>query len=224
MFGRLRSGVRWCLQCKHRGSEFTLSTKIAAKPDLQQRLVTAALELLGQDGTESISLRAVARSAGVSAMAPYRHFPDKEALLAAVAARGFEALRGELQTADRAAASGSALVAQAVAYVGFAVANPALFRLMFGPPRAGAYPKLRGAGEAAFDVLASRVASEAKPDAREPLTLGCWALVHGMALLFLDGQLAGRTPASPGDVTRGVAEAMLGATIAGQAFDRGAQV
>ena len=169
--------------------------------------------LLGQTGADALSLRAVARAAGVSAMAPYRHYPDKEALLAAVAERGFAALRAALQAADRAAEQagppGDALVAQAVAYVGFALANPALFRLMFGPPRAGAHPGLRDAGDAAFGVLADRVASAAAPAQRGALTLGCWALVHGLACLHLDGQLAGEAGESAAELTRGVAEAML---------------
>ena len=160
-------------------------------------------------GSDEISLRAVARAAGVSAMAPYRHFPDKAALLAAVAARGFAGLRVALQAADDAAEPGGALVAQAVAYVDFALRNPALFRLMFGPPREGDHPALRKAGGTAFSVLAGRVAAESGPDERDALTLGCWALVHGLASLMLDGQLAGEARGPPTDLARRVATAML---------------
>ncbi len=174
---------------------------------LPARLVTCALELLAQDGTDAISLRAVARAAGVSAMAPYRHFPDKEALLASVAARGFERLRAALRTADDVAPADDKLVSLAVAYVSFAVQNPALFRLMFGPPRAGSHPELGDAGQSAFSVLAERVAAEADPASRHALTLGCWALVHGLASLFLDGQL--HEPASAPDLARDIARAMM---------------
>lgn len=157
-------------------------------------------------------MRAVARRAGVSATAPYRHYPDKEALLAAVAARGFDGLRGALRAADEAAPAGQALVAQAVAYVRYALENPALFRLMFGPKRLGAHPELAAAGEAAYAVLAARVAAEAPADAdRDARALGCWSLVHGLASLFLDGRIGDKTAAPDGDVTRRVAEAMLGA-------------
>jgi AcrR family transcriptional regulator len=177
--------------------------------ELAERLIAATLALLADAGTDAISLRAVARAAGVSAMAPYRHFADKEALLAAVAAHGFAGLRDVLAQADSAASDGDALVAQAVAYVGFALANPALFRLMFGPPRACPHPDLLDASNTAYGVLATRVAAQAPPAARDTMALGCWAFVHGMALLHLDGQLSGRADAPPDVLTRRVAAAML---------------
>ncbi len=171
----------------------------------------AALDLLCQDGAEAISLRAVARRAGVSAMAPYRHYEDKEALLAAVAALGFERFREALIAADAAAPAGQALVAQAQAYVRFAMDNPALFRLMFGPMDLGLHPDLCAAGEAAYAVLAQRVAADTPTEAdRDARALGCWSLVHGLAMLMLDGRVRGKMPASIDDVTRRVAEAMLG--------------
>ena len=174
----------------------------------------AALALLAEDGADAVSLRAVARRVGVSAMAPYRHYPDKEALLAAVAVQGFDGLRDVLRAADDGAAAGQALVEQAVAYVNYALANPALFRLMFGPKRVGTHPELIAAGEAAYGVLAARVAAEAGGASdREARALGCWALVHGLASLFLDGRISGgpgdRTGAATDDVTRAVAETML---------------
>jgi AcrR family transcriptional regulator len=179
--------------------------------DLPQALVGAALDLLCQDGAEAISLRAVARRAGVSAMAPYRHYEDKEALLAAVAALGFERFREALIAADAAAPAGQALVAQAQAYVRFAMDNPALFRLMFGPMDLGLHPDLCAAGEAAYAVLAQRVAADTPTEAdRDARALGCWSLVHGLAMLMLDGRVRGKMPASIDDVTRRVAEAMLG--------------
>ncbi len=178
---------------------------------LPERLLGAALELLAEGGTEALSLRAVARRAAVSPMAPYRHYPDKEHLLAAVAAQGFAAFGAALRQADEAAAPGRALVDQAVAYVRFALDNPAMFRLMFGPPRLGAHTQLRQAGDSAYGVLASRVAAETPEGVdREAHVLGCWSLVHGLAVLFLDADLAGKVAASSEDVTRRVADAMLG--------------
>lgn len=183
--------------------------------ELPAALVSAALDLLAADGADAVSLRAVARRAGVSAMAPYRHYPDKEALLAAVAARGFEGLRDALRAADAAgstgqAPAGHALVAQAAAYVHYARTNPALFRLMFGPRSPGAHPELATAGEAAYAVLAARVAAETPAGSdREAVALGCWSLVHGLALLFLDGRVSEKTAASGDDVARRVAQAML---------------
>lgn len=177
--------------------------------ELRAVLIQAALGLLAEDGADALSLRAVARRAGVSAMTPYRHYPDKEALLAAVAVEGFNGLRDVLREADG-AGSPSPLVAQAAAYVRFATANPALFRLMFGPVRSGDHPGLQAAGDDAYAVLAERVAvaTPASTD-RDALALGCWSFVHGLASLFLDGQVAGKFTAPADEVTRHVAGIML---------------
>ena len=190
----------------------TLAVRGYHHGELRTALVGAALDLLAVDGANAVSLRAVARRAGVSAMAPYRHYPDKEALLAAVAVQGFDGLRDVLRTADDAAPAGQALVEQAVAYVRYALENPALFRLMFGPKRIGTHSELTAAGDTAYAVLAARVAAEAPANAnRDARALGCWSLVHGLALLFLDGRISDKTMAPADDVTRRVAEAMLGA-------------
>jgi AcrR family transcriptional regulator len=164
--------------------------------DLPAALVQAARALLAEGGAEALSLRGVARRAGVSAMAPYRHFPDKEALLAAVAADGFRDLAVVLETADGSAPPGSALLEQGVAYVGFACAHPALFRLMFGPPRSGPHPALKRDEGRAYQVLAARVAAETPEPLRQSRTLACWSVVHGLASLIIDGQidLTGTTP------------------------------
>ena len=191
----------------------TLSTstgKTYHHGDLRTALVAATLDLLAEAGTDAVSLRAVARRAGVSAMAPYRHYPDKESLLAAAAAHGFEGLRATLRQADSAAPPGQALVAQAVAYVRYALDNPALFRLMFGPRHLGKHPNLSTAGDSAYAVLADRVAADT-PDRTDhnARALGCWALVHGLAFLFLDGRISETGFAAPEDLTRAVALAVL---------------
>ncbi len=189
----------------------TLAGKGYHHGELRTALVRAALGLLAENGADAVSLRAVARRVGVSAMAPYRHYPDKEALLAAVAMQGFDGLRAVLRAADNAAPAGQALVAQAVAYVRYALENPALFRLMFGPKRVRTHPELTAAGDAAYAVLAARVAAEAPADAdRDARALGCWSLVHGLASLFLDDRVSDKTAAPDGDITRRVAKAMLG--------------
>src|SRR5262249_4551094 len=117
---------------------FTLSTPLEKRPyhhgDLRQALVRAALEILSEAGVGGLSLRAAARRARVSAMAPYRHFADKEALLAAVAEYGLRELAAQLIAAPATAAdprAGSA--ALGVAYVLFACDQPSLFKLMFVP-------------------------------------------------------------------------------------------
>jgi AcrR family transcriptional regulator len=158
------------------------------KGDLHAALIEAGLALL--DAEAEFSLRSVARHAGVSAMAPYRHFADKEALLAAIATRGFERLRERLLVADAASDPDTALFAQGMAYVRFALESPALFRLMFVGTAKGKLP----GGDSAYAVLASRV-RDIVPDAPEPGVLTCWATVHGLAVLALDQRLFG--PAEP---------------------------
>jgi AcrR family transcriptional regulator len=160
--------------------------------DLRDALIGAALEILEEGGLAALSLREAARRAGVSAMAPYRHFADKEALLAGVAAVGFERFATVLRSADVHPDPREALIAQGVAYVDFACANPALFRLMFGATSPNIKGDLALSSESAYAVLATRVASIAKPALSGDWTLACWSIVHGLALLTLDGKLAGR--------------------------------
>lgn len=167
--------------------------------DLRPALLAAAAALLAEQGVTGLSLRAVARGAGVSAMAPYRHFADKAALLAALAEDGFRRLESVL-TAAAGATAPDRLRAQGVAYVGFALAEPALFRLMFGPEIGdkAAHPGLAAAGAAAFAVLEEGVAAcrpDAAPAARAEMALACWSLAHGTAALAVDGRL-------PGDAAR----------------------
>lgn len=156
--------------------------------DLRAALVSAALELLGESDVGAVSLRGVARRAGVSAMAPYRHYPDKEALLAAVAQTGFEGLRVALTLADSTSPTDEALLAQGVAYVQYAMDNPVLFRLMFGPPRRDTHIDLMASNETAFSVLVRRMAQQTTSAELQSQVLGYWSLVHGLAMLILDGQ------------------------------------
>lgn len=142
----------------------------------------------GADPT-ALSLREAARRAGVSAMAPYRHFADKDALLAAVATIGFERLAIATRAADSAGEPRTALNAQGVAYVAFACANPALFRLMFGAGSPTKTDELARAGAAAFGVLAERVRAMTPEAEARDRALASWALVHGLAMLAVDGRL-----------------------------------
>lgn len=100
--------------------------------DLRRALVEAGRRLLEREGSASLSLRAVAREAGVSAAAPYHHFKDRAALLYAIAHEGNVALAAALNTAFEATEAGrERIIAVGVAYVEFALQNPALYRLMF---------------------------------------------------------------------------------------------
>jgi AcrR family transcriptional regulator len=167
----------------------TLSTSPRPAPyhhgDLRRALIEAGLALLAEQGPEQLSLRAVARRVGVSAMAPYRHFEDREALLAALAEQGFARLADSMRDA-LAPGPPDRLVALGEAYVRFALAHPALFRLMFAAAiPAGRQEGLRQAGAAAFAALQAETAG--RPDRfRSPMAP--WCLVHGLAMLLLDGR------------------------------------
>ena len=178
----------------------TVSTLVATKPayhhgDLRAALVEAGLAILAEGGDAAgLSLREAARRAGVSAMAPYRHFTDKDALLAAIAAIGFERLAEAQRAADDAPSPAAAMKAQGVAYIAFALEHPALFRLMFGAARPSmGDDALAAAAKSSFDLLVSRVASlePSKEGAVGEMdrVLAHWSLVHGLAMLAVDGQL-----------------------------------
>ena len=181
------------------------------------------MAILAEGGDPAaLSLREAARRAGVSAMAPYRHFPDKEALLGAVAGVGFERLAARLKSADTGAAGREALVAQGQAYVGFALAEPALFRLMFGSAFAKDGAPKSAEGETAFSVLAERVDTVAPPAERAIVALHCWAIVHGLASLALDGHIY-REPAALERTVRGVLD-VTGRGLADGAAQKGTGV
>ncbi|HYZ34333.1 MAG TPA: WHG domain-containing protein [Crenalkalicoccus sp.] len=156
---------------------------------LRAALLDAADALLDEGGAGAVSLREAARRAGVSATAPYRHFADKEALLAALAARGFEAFGAALAAA--AAEGPKPLLAMGLAYVRFALARPGRFRLMFGPGIAdrARYPELLEAQRRAFGHLAAATGGGGRPDAPSTAAVAAWAQVHGLAQLILDGML-----------------------------------
>lgn len=169
--------------------------------DLARALVQSATALVEQHGPAGLTLREAARRAGVSVAAPYRHFADRAALLAAVLAEGFDGLTEHTETARRAAPDAlAALRAVGVAYVDFAAAHPSVYRLMFGPDcDKPAYPALMAAGERALGVLVRSVrdaqaAGRIQPGAPEPLALAGWSICHGLASLHVDGLLAGTLP------------------------------
>jgi AcrR family transcriptional regulator len=165
--------------------------------NLRAALVEAALGLVQREGVEALTLRGAARLAGVSPAAPYRHFADKRALLAAVAEEGFRLLAAALRDAGGPGADPRARFrARGAAYVGFATRHPSHFRVMFGrelADRSGS-PGLAEAAKAAFDALvdgmtaAQQAGVVREGDPRE-LGLTAWAAMHGLATLLLDGRL-----------------------------------
>jgi AcrR family transcriptional regulator len=177
--------------------------------DLRAACVRAAVELLEEGGQAALSLRAVARRAGVSAAAPYRHYADREALVSAVAAVGYRELAVRLAAAHPAPATPEQLAMVAVAYVQFAIERPALFRIMFGEPCDRDNDE-RVAATAAVSAYLHEIVARSFPDAdAEALGTAIWALVHGLAFLHLDGKLAASSAAVVADRVTAAIEAML---------------
>ncbi len=155
--------------------------------DLRSALIEAGLKVLEGTEAEAISLRELARSIGVSATAVYRHFPDKRALLAALAAAGITQLGQAQRIASELAGGGAAgFAATGRAYVHFALAHPALFRLAFTH---GGFAESPSHGDdEASRMLRDYATQFAGADAQR-LTLQAWAVAHGLAMLMLDGLL-----------------------------------
>jgi AcrR family transcriptional regulator len=171
--------------------------------DLRQKVLQASLGLIEEGGLDRLSMREVARKSGVSHQAPYYYFGDREAILAAIAGEGFSTLgKSFLRAVDQAGAEpAKALEAIGRAYVGFALRHPAYFQAMF---RADAvpldrYPDVRKLADEAFGTLVEAIgkAFADQPSAvRLTISIACWAMVHGLATLILEGTLA-RTVAIP---------------------------
>ncbi|MFI6519746.1 TetR/AcrR family transcriptional regulator [Spirillospora sp. NPDC050679] len=182
--------------------------------DLRAACLSAALELLEEDGATGLSLRAVARRAGVSAMAPYRHYPNRDALISAVAAEGYRELAHDLAAAHPAPATPDDLAEIAVAYIRFALERPALFRVMFAEPCDPANGERVAAVAAITDYvrdIVQRVFPDVEPEA---LANAVWALVHGLAFLHLDGKLDPSVPERVADRVRAAVHAILAASPA----------
>ncbi|BBX61304.1 TetR family transcriptional regulator [Mycobacterium saskatchewanense] len=179
--------------------------------DLSAACLRAAMELLEEGGATELSLRAVARRAGVSPGAPYRHYANREALLSAVAAVGYRELAALLDSAQRAPASPDDLADVAVAYVRFALDRPALFRAMFGEPCDQG--RERVAAAAVISEYLGAIVRRIFPDVDEgAMSTAVWALVHGLAFLHLDGKLDSSDPGEVSARVRAAINAMLGAS------------
>ncbi|TGN79537.1 TetR/AcrR family transcriptional regulator [Streptomyces bauhiniae] len=162
--------------------------------DLRAACLRAARELLEEDGSAGLSLRAVARRAGVSATAPYRHYADRDALVSAVAAEGYRELAESLAAAHPDPRTPDELASVAVAYVRFALDRPAMFRVMFAEP-CDPNSEERVAATAAISGYVRGIVQAAFPGADpDALATTVWALVHGLAFLHLDGKLDSSTP------------------------------
>lgn len=170
--------------------------------DLRRAIVTAALEILSETQSVDFSLRELARRAGVSHNAPYKHFAEKSELLAAVSAAGFDLLTQRI--ADQTARIGSPRAQLFVflrTYIRFGIENPALHRLMFGGYLSGpdssrpAIERVSGdkLREQMLRIITAGALGEPIVDAPRNARkiagamLTCWSLVHGLTLLLIDG-------------------------------------
>lgn len=165
--------------------------------DLRNALVDEALAILAESGPGAVTLRELARRVGVSHTAPYAHFADKKTLLEAVAAEGFDRLTQSLAQAGASERDTSrSFIAEGVAYVQFARDNPNLYRLMFVDPELANDPDCPWSEQAdrAFDLLLNRLSELGVPagTAITDLACGIWSLLHGVAMLEIDGRLHGK--------------------------------
>jgi len=178
--------------------------------NLREALLRAALELIAQKGPAGFTFAEAARWAGVSPAAPYRHFRDRDELMASVALRGFEQFEAALARAWDGGRPDAftALDRLGKAYLEFARAEPAFYSAMFeaGVP-IGDNPPLRVAGERAFAVLrsaAEAICAAMPPPGRPPalmVALHIWTMAHGVASLFGRADGAQRAlPMSPAEL------------------------
>jgi AcrR family transcriptional regulator len=179
--------------------------------DLRRALIAAGMELLSEGGAAALDLRKVARKAGVSHAAPYRHFEDKRALLVAIAEEGFVQLAEALTGA---AAESTPIPALANAYIEFALAEPALMREMFSGLTIDrlAYDSLHSASKVSFGILIAAIQVEQAAGRcihgnPEKLALVMWSLFHGMAMLLLENQIP-MVQREPGGVKGFVSESL----------------
>ena len=165
--------------------------------DLRRALIDQALKIIDKEGTEALTLRGVGDALGVSRTALYRHFADKQALIAAVAREGFRDLRVSLVEAWTREEHGfQGLQSMGLAYVAFAVAHPSHYRAMFGRfvESCKKDPELIEEARAAFQALVEALVElqqEGQARGDDPLLQArfVWSVVHGVAMLAIDGQL-----------------------------------
>ncbi len=164
--------------------------------NLRRGLVTAGVELVREGGESALTTRACAELNGVSSSAVFRHFRDRRALLTAVATEGFIMLARATASAQPGPMRQDLLLAIGRAYLGFAIEEPNLFRLMYS---GDALDMTDADLKAAADPLLARtaLAAGAKGDPGDPRTLLAWSIVHGLATLAIDNQLRDLVPGEP---------------------------
>lgn len=163
--------------------------------DLRQAVIGTAMNMLKEDGGWQFTLREVARRAGVSHAAPYKHFEDKAALLAEIALIGFDRLREALAAQADVPDVAEAFRAASQAYLTFGAQNPSLYRLMFGGEigrMADIHRDKRALGAFEVVIVLLERGQAAGIIRKRPVrgqAAACWAQLHGLTMLTLDGLL-----------------------------------
>ena len=173
--------------------------------DLKTQVLDASVQLIAEQGLAGLSMREVARRAGVSHQAPYHYFDDKESIVAALVERGFTMLADRMESV----AKGKGTITQRLAktgreYVSFALEQPVYFRLMFRPELAklDRFPEAVAAGARALAVLEALVEERCSgqrvaPAKREAMVSMHWGMVHGLSSLLIDGVLGQKFVGAP---------------------------
>ena len=160
--------------------------------DLRRTLVRIARDQIVKSGAQAMTLASLARLAGVSQPAPYRHFADRKALLEAVTTEGFEEFTAALAAASAAGGRRGSLKAMALAYVAFGESNIELYRLMFASrlvPEAGSGSALATVALDAFNLLREALSVTRPAHRIEEEAQLIWAQLHGLVMLKADGQI-----------------------------------
>jgi AcrR family transcriptional regulator len=167
--------------------------------DLKNALIQAGVEILAEEGLGGLSLRKVAKQAGVSHAAPYAHFKDKQALIAAISTEGFKRLYLQIQNVlvQYADHPDLLLLETAWAYCQFALNETDSFKLMFSSvlEKEKDYPDFVEASKKSFSQLleivkTSQASGVLKQGSADLLAVGVWSAVHGFISLFLEGQVS----------------------------------
>ncbi len=176
-------------------------------------MIEVALEMIEESSAAEVTLRGIAKRAGVSHAAPYRHFPDKEALLASVVREGMSIMLSEINVRlER--VKGDALTRFGIcglAYIDFAMHHPAYFRVMFASPTQGVVvpDSLKPQSSPVFQLFLE-VISECweqgilQGESPYSIAISAWSIVHGFSLLAIDGHLYGLDAGSLGAMKRGL--------------------
>jgi AcrR family transcriptional regulator len=166
------------------------------KEDVRSEILKASIDLMNEGGIGALSMREVARRAGVSHQAPYHYFNDREAILAEIAGRGFDQLYDYMVSAlGQARDKASRVQLMGEAYVRFALNHPEVFRLMFRCEMVdlSRYPDAKAKADRAFEALVAAMdatgtsADKGSPDLA-PI-IAAWYMAHGLATLLLEGKI-----------------------------------